>query len=310
MSEVVVSVVIPTHNRWEKLERLLVSVLASDLPSGDLEIIVVADNCADETIGALTAEFQDIKLIVTPVAVEGRLFGSAKSRQIGAAIATAPYVCFIDDDNIVDSQMLNQLVESIAADDSIGVVGPIMMRWPRGSGLWCAGMIQDRFGFNHYLRRENIVDASDESGLLAPCDFIPNVFCSRKSTLLNVPMDVSRFPHNGSELDWGIRIQEAGLSLRISTRAKVWHDLAYRSLTTRIESCAMVHDQARSRVIQRYVHPQQFGPTFVFWLFWFPLISGYFLAKFIQSRRLLSLTKAYVEGTIDGWRISKLSSDF
>lgn len=310
MSEICVSVVIPTQNRWKKLERLLLSITASEFPQGDIEIIVVADNCVDETVETLADRFPDVKLIVTPSEPEDRLFGSTTSRQLGASFALAPYVCFVDDDNIVDPQMLFQLVEALRTDESIGVVGPVMMRWPEGSGVWCAGMKRDGFGFNHYLRSERILKYADESGLLPPCDFIPNAWCTRRSTLASVPLDVRRFPHNGTELDLGIRMRKVGLSVRISTKARDWHDLGYQSLTTRIDNAAMVHDQARSRVLLRYLHPSRFSPIFLFWILWFPLTGAYFLVRFLRSGHFLSLTKAYVAGTIDGWRIAKSPSDF
>jgi len=310
VSEVFVSVVIPTQNRWKKLERLLVSVMASQLSNCDLEIIVVADNCVDETIDAVSERFPDVKLIVAPSGTGDQLFGCAKSRHLGASFANGPYLCFIDDDNIVDPQMLYQLVEVLRTSEKIGAVGPVMMRWPDGSGVWCAGMKRDSLGFNHYLRSQRVLSGVDESGLLPTCDFIPNVFCTRKSTLLSVPFDVQRFPHNGAELDWGIRIQEAGLNMRISTKARDWHDLGYESFTTRIDNAALVHDQARCRVILRYVHPPRFSPSFAFWILWFPLISAYFSVRFLRSGNFFRLAKAYVDGTIDGLRIAKSSPDF
>jgi glycosyltransferase involved in cell wall biosynthesis len=92
-SEPEVTVVIPTHNRWPMLSRTLRSALAQDV---SLEVVVVDDASGDETpqrLGALRdPHVRSIR--------HDRCEGVARSRNDGIAAARAPWVAFLDDDDL------------------------------------------------------------------------------------------------------------------------------------------------------------------------------------------------------------------
>jgi glycosyltransferase involved in cell wall biosynthesis len=56
-----VSVVIPTHNRKEKLIRLIKSIFRSDFPKNRLEVIVVDDFSSDGTSKGVKKLFPNVK---------------------------------------------------------------------------------------------------------------------------------------------------------------------------------------------------------------------------------------------------------
>jgi glycosyltransferase involved in cell wall biosynthesis len=90
-----VSVVVPTHNRWEHLSR---AALPAALGQRDveLELIVVDDGSTDETPRGL-AEVRDPRLRVLR---SKRAEGVARARNRGLAAARAPWVAFLDDDDL------------------------------------------------------------------------------------------------------------------------------------------------------------------------------------------------------------------
>jgi GT2 family glycosyltransferase len=297
-----ISVIIPTHNRVDKLTRLLRSLEKSTIDSKDQEIIVVADNCTDNTLTMLANLFPDVKTFAVHPPEENRLIGCSVCRGIGAEHASAPIICFIDDDNIVEPNMLEVLSKALKSDTSLGTVGPLMMRWPEGSGIWCAGGFVGKGFFARIRAPDRLLEGADENGLLEPCDFLPNLFCTRASTLKAVPFDVIAFPHNEAESDWGIRLKSAGFHVRVTIRTRTWHDKGYRSITTRIAQPELVRDQASARVRRCRKHPDKYGSMLRFWLFWFPTVCVYLTARFLFSGHFWRMSHAFVQGTIAGAR--------
>ena len=87
------TIIIPTHNRAQLLERSINSLRAQTF--GDFEIIIVSD-CADqETFKVATS-----KLSGSDVFIKRKgLPGPAESRNYGLDIASGDYVIFLDDDD-------------------------------------------------------------------------------------------------------------------------------------------------------------------------------------------------------------------
>jgi GT2 family glycosyltransferase len=302
ITSLIVSIVIPSHNRIEKLLRLLDSVDESSVPQDAREVIVIDDNCTDATALILAERAPSVTVISAPIVKEGEFNGVSVSRQLGANVARAPNICFIDDDNIIDARMIELLVEALEADPSIGVVGPLMLSWPDGTGIWCAGARFTRTGLPDHQADFPFSIDTDGNNLMIPCDYLPNAFCTRKSTLDTVPFDPKLFPHNFSECDWGFRLQDAGFEVRVVVNAKTWHDTGYKGRTTRISNPAFVRDQARSRIIFRRKYSNRFVSMFWFWIYWFPISSLYYLFRFAGTRQFRKLTYAYLLGTWQGLR--------
>jgi glycosyltransferase involved in cell wall biosynthesis len=86
------SVVIPTRNRAGLLPGAISSVLRSPLISSPSQIIVVADDCSEET-SEVAAEYG-----TTYLRVGYRNAGA--SRNAGWRISATPYVSFLDDDDV------------------------------------------------------------------------------------------------------------------------------------------------------------------------------------------------------------------
>jgi len=105
-----VTVVIPTRNRWGMLSRTLQTVFAQDVA---LEIVIVDDASDDETPQRLE-ELGDARLRCIR---HDRSEGVARSRNEGIAAARAPWVAFLDDD---DLWAPNKLSRQLAAAQAAG----------------------------------------------------------------------------------------------------------------------------------------------------------------------------------------------
>ncbi|MEI4473685.1 glycosyltransferase family 2 protein [Frigidibacter sp. MR17.24] len=97
----VLSLIIPTHNRRALLMRLLDALAADPGRPDPIEILILADNCHDDTVAAAQARV-DLPLRV----IELPGLGPAGARNRGAAEARAPLLVFLDDDVIPEPGFL------------------------------------------------------------------------------------------------------------------------------------------------------------------------------------------------------------
>lgn len=114
--EGLVSVIIPTHNRAEMLRRAVTSVQRQDYRK--LEIIIVADNCTDDTRDVV-ASFDDFRIIYLPIV---KSVGGAQARNFGLDVAKGEYIAFLDDDDEWYEHKLSSQVHLLDASPGAAMV--------------------------------------------------------------------------------------------------------------------------------------------------------------------------------------------
>ena len=105
-----VSVIVPTHNRAAMLREHLRALAGQTYPRRSTEWIVVCDGCQDDSAEVARAEGADLV-----IELDGR--GPGAARNAGLAQASAPIVCFLDDDIIPTTGWLRALVDDVKPDD-------------------------------------------------------------------------------------------------------------------------------------------------------------------------------------------------
>lgn len=117
------SVVIPTFNRRERLQRVLEALTRQTLDPDVFEVIVVSDGSTDDTAAFLRSAVMPFRLI----ALTQTNGGPARARNLGVTHATGERVIFLDDDVIPEPQCL---AEHLAAYAEFGeravVLGPML----------------------------------------------------------------------------------------------------------------------------------------------------------------------------------------
>lgn len=122
--EVRASVIIPTYNRCQSLQRALQSVAELDFPRGQFEVVVVDNNSNDDTPN-VAHRFRDAGITLRYVK-ETRLSFTV-ARHAGVDAASGRVLSYIDDDVIVDSGWLAAVIDVFEGDDMVGIVGgPIL----------------------------------------------------------------------------------------------------------------------------------------------------------------------------------------
>lgn len=115
-----VSVIIPTHNRWALLSRLLESLARQTLDSARYEVIIVHNHTPDGT-EKMAREWcgrQPFRALY----FRKNYKGPTRSRDFGASIAEGRYLAFIDDDCVATPGWLEAGIAGFDAGDHVGLV--------------------------------------------------------------------------------------------------------------------------------------------------------------------------------------------
>ncbi len=108
-----VSVIVPVHNTAQWLGRCVESVRAQTLR--DIEIILVENRSTDASAALCDAYLAaDARIRVLHLAEAGL----SRARNAGLAVATAPYVGFIDSDDYIEPDMFERLFDAVVEGDA------------------------------------------------------------------------------------------------------------------------------------------------------------------------------------------------
>lgn len=105
-----ITVIIPTYNREDKILRAIKSVLAQTYEN--VEILVIDDSSQDNTKEIVTNFIEQKKLhnIVTYIKNKNNL-GSPATRNVGIKIAKGEYIAFLDDDDFFFPDKLEKQIQ-------------------------------------------------------------------------------------------------------------------------------------------------------------------------------------------------------
>lgn len=106
-----ISVVIPTYNGASALGDTIDSLYKQSIPKTDYEVIVVNNNSSDNTeevLQELKQKYPQLQHTIQPKQ------GVAPTRNLGASLAKANIILFLDDDMITSKDMLKEHIKSHA----------------------------------------------------------------------------------------------------------------------------------------------------------------------------------------------------
>ena len=247
------SIVIATHNRPAKLVALLESIRSSRAPN--LDAVVVVDD--SNPFRDLTSDFSDLRL--KHVRLPERVFLS-RARNIGWQVCRGPFLYFIDDDNIVTKETLQEPLRLLLENPRLGAVMPAVLYKARPELVWVYGtpLNSDRWGFA-LIGRNKIRERSLENRLL-PTDALPNAFIVRRAAVEQLGGFGERFVMSSSA-DFAIRLKQAGWMVAAYTGAFTFHDVeppgrtGYWASHRGVDPDRVFHDVRDWFVLMRSLHP-------------------------------------------------------
>lgn len=126
------SIVIPTYNRKDLLEKCINSIIVNTNLNEDIEIIAVCNGCSDgslELMQTYNRTHKNIKVVHWPEPL-----GFSKAVNAGLAVSTGEYVVLLNNDcSLLANNWLEILEYPFTIHPKTGITGPAYQKWPHGA---------------------------------------------------------------------------------------------------------------------------------------------------------------------------------
>lgn len=130
------SVIIPTYKPGEYIKDCLASLLKQSLNPAKFEVIIILNGCGEPYLSAIKAFFQENSPAFQVVLRQTDVPGVSNARNMGIDMAKGKYITFIDDDDWLSENCLENLIKSVRDErSSIGVANVINYR--EATGEYC-----------------------------------------------------------------------------------------------------------------------------------------------------------------------------
>jgi 1,2-diacylglycerol 3-beta-glucosyltransferase len=204
--------VVPAHNEAGGISETVKSLLAVDYPRELFDVVVVADNCTDETAerareaGAKVVERSDQKR-------RGKGYALAHAFERIIAEGNADAVVVIDADTVVSPNLLRAFDERLRRGAK-AVQADYAVRNPNAG--WRTQLMAIAFGMFHVVR------STGRESLALSCGLRGNGMCFTTGLLEEVPHDAFSIVE---DLEYGIRIGERGHRVHYAGEAHVYGEM-------------------------------------------------------------------------------------
>ena len=133
MKKPILSIIIPTHNSDQTIERCIRSLTSQSFPREKFEIIVVDDGSKDQT-SSLAKKAGADKVIITEPCFQG------KARNIGVENANGNLLGFIDSDCEAKDGWVETIIKELETLNAIS--GPIENGNPQSKVAWAEYFVE------------------------------------------------------------------------------------------------------------------------------------------------------------------------
>ena len=295
------SLIIPTHNRSERLIAALESVIRQDLPAADWECVVVSNNSTDDTVarfGDFAARYPGLNLRL--VTEDGP--GVSYARNRGIAETSAPLLVFIDDDERINPGFLRAYADFFDAHpDAVVAGGRIIAEYVTGRPAWLSKYTE--------MPIANPMDFGDAVRPF-PAGRVPgggNMAFRRSAALRYGGFDpslgrVGRMLIGGEENDFFERLMRGGETCWYVPGAVMWHIIPPRKISREyFESlCYQVGRTQRLRAGMRGQTVRLLSGEAVKWGATLLLALGFLLRFSVPKARYLLLMRRQITRGISG----------
>lgn len=218
-----VAVLILNHNQTEYTRDCLASLQLIDYPS--FRILVVDNGSVDDSLRQVAQEFPRVEFLWL---TENLGVAGGRNAGLRETLGSEPeYILFLDNDTLVAPDFLTRLVTRIDSDPGIGAVQPkIFFADPPNRICSVGGKMYPRIShYQHpgsgHFDSPKFQDAR-EIDIVSGCAGLMRTKVFDKIGLL----DESYSPYCHEDVDWSVRIRNAGYRLVVEPAAMVWHRIS------------------------------------------------------------------------------------
>lgn len=275
------------------LKQVTLECLASlrGLRYTNFEVVVVDNGSTDGSPTAIAEQFPEAAQVVHP-----ENLGSTAGFNAGflyALAAGADYAFLINNDTVLDPDALDILVD-VCENPEVGIASPLILYADAPEKIWSAGSMQSRLTLDllgNHGRGENFEKVTRR-------DFLTGCAMLVKREVLELVgvMDRDFFLYY-EDMDFCLRVKQAGYHLVVAPKARMWHKVSLSGGGS--GSLTETYWMARNVILFYRKHARSWQ-----WLFIVPWRSGAILKKsvgFIVRRKWAHL-REYWRGLRDGVR--------
>jgi 1,2-diacylglycerol 3-beta-glucosyltransferase len=203
-------IVVPAHNEAPGIEQSVKNLLAVDYPRELFDVLVVADNCSDDTAARAQAAGATV-LVRQDQELRGK--GYALKYAFEQLPADVDAVVVVDADTLVSPNLLGAFAARVARG-AHAVQADYAVRNPDAS--WRTRLMAIAFGSFHIVRSR----ARERLGV--SCGLRGNGMCFTSELLKKVPHDAFSIVE---DVEYGIRLGEAGYRVHYADEAHVYGEM-------------------------------------------------------------------------------------
>ncbi|MES0371594.1 MAG: glycosyltransferase family 2 protein [Mariprofundaceae bacterium] len=241
VEQVSVSVVIPTYNAAQTIERCVEGLRKQSLMP--LEIIIVDNGSSDATVDYITSVINDFPCKIRLLNEASR--GAAAARNCGVRAASGAWIAFTDSDCIPDKQWLSSGCDLIKEKNCLAMAGPAWGTMEGDLSAKLLGLTTLSVGCEDHWRED-----AGETGING---FASANFWINKSLFDQVEGFDESLTVSGEDYDLCARVFETGTAVYYSTSLKVRHihPLGIKTLAAK----AVSYGNAHGILFERYGQP-------------------------------------------------------
>ncbi len=186
--------------------------------------VVVVDNASQEkfSLADLNLDLK-IKLIQNPKNIG---FSGGNNLGIKYALANgADYVLLLNNDTIVSSDFLTELVKAAEDSQKFGIVGPKIYFYDQKDKLWFAGGKINWFYNKAEMRGYNQIDQGQyDQPLIQKTEYVTGCcMLAKKEIIQKIGLMPEEYFLYYEDTDWSLAVQKAGYQCVFAPLAKIWH---------------------------------------------------------------------------------------
>lgn len=227
-------------------------------------------------------------------------YGFAEGNNIGIRYALetdAEYVLILNNDTVVDSKFLRELVNTARSESKIGVVGPKICFYDAPQVIQTTGVHQDfwtgrSIPLNYQVTTEGLANSNQNDLLWV--DYVYGACLLAKREVIEAVgvLDPIYFLY-GEERDWCFRVTRSGYKVACNLKSTIWHKSMASSIKTLTFS---TYCPARNTVLfmRRYANAVQFLSFVLF----FPAFNLTVLARSGRWDRIRCFLRGFLAGLL------------
>ena len=231
---------------------------------------------------------EDVKIKVPNCLIVSGASSLNEARNLGAARFLTDLIAFIDDDNGLDKDALDEMAKAFSLSDKIGVVSPVI--FDRQGSVWFAGGRFNPLGMAK-------IDRTVPRGL-RPTETFHDVFMVKREAFEKAGgFDSKRFPFYLGEADLAERLKRLGYHFFVVPQARVWHDIERGSITRN----SHIRNEQRAYLVgrNRLLFLRLYRSRWWLHLFILPALAVFHILGMVTDRKF-SFIRPYLKGIGDG----------